>query len=177
MTTTDLQTLFDFHYWARDRVLDAAAALTAEQWTRDMGSSFRSIRDTLSHTFSSEWVWYERWQGRSPESHLALDQCADAAALRHSWQAHEEKMRAFLNGLKAEGIERVIHYQLFTGQPSSSRLWQMAQHVVNHATYHRGQVTTMLRQMGAAPAKSVDLIAYYRSLDAAAAAAQESGRA
>jgi len=38
----------------------------------------------------------------------------------------------------------------------------MVQHVVNHGTYHRGQITTLLRQMGAAPPKSTDLIAFYR---------------
>jgi uncharacterized damage-inducible protein DinB len=44
----------------------------------------------------------------------------------------------------------------------ASPLWQMLQHVVNHATYHRGQVTTLLRQLGATPPKSQDLIAFYR---------------
>jgi uncharacterized damage-inducible protein DinB len=39
----------------------------------------------------------------------------------------------------------------------------MVQHVVNHASYHRGQITTMLRQLGAPPAKPMDMIAYYRT--------------
>ena len=51
-----------------------------------------------------------------------------------------------------------------------SVLWHMLQHVVNHATYHRGQVTTLLRQLGAAPPKSMDLIAYYRELGTPAGA-------
>ena len=45
-------------YWARDRVLDAVAVLTPEQYTRDLGNSFKSIRDTLVHSYSAEWVWY-----------------------------------------------------------------------------------------------------------------------
>jgi uncharacterized damage-inducible protein DinB len=44
----------------------------------------------------------------------------------------------------------------------ASPLWQMVQHVVNHGSYHRGQVTTMLRQLGSKPPKSLDMIAYYR---------------
>jgi uncharacterized damage-inducible protein DinB len=51
---------------------------------------------------------------------------------------------------------------LLSGQPGSTVFWQMAQHVVNHATYHRGQVTTMLRQLGVEPAQAMDLIAFYR---------------
>ena len=47
---------------------------------------------------------------------------------------------------------------MLDGRPGSSPLWQMVQHIVNHGSYHRGQLTTMYRQLGAAPAKSVDLI-------------------
>jgi uncharacterized damage-inducible protein DinB len=43
----------------------------------------------------------------------------------------------------------------------------MLQHVVNHGSYHRGQVTTLLRQLGAPAPKSVDLIAFYRERAAA----------
>ena len=60
------------------------------------------------------------------------------------------------------GVTRVFEYKLLNGQPGKSSFWQMLQHVVNHGSYHRGQVTTMLRQLGAAPAKSTDLITFYR---------------
>jgi uncharacterized damage-inducible protein DinB len=166
MTAADIKTLLEFHYWARDRILDAVELLTAEQWTRDLGSSFPSVRDTLTHVYSSEWVWYERWQGRSPTAHLALDQFQDVAALRAAWRAHQEKMLAFLTSLNDDGLARVIDYHSFAGVHGSSAIWQMVQHIVNHATYHRGQVTTMLRQLGAKPAKSLDLIAFYRGFDA-----------
>ena len=56
----------------------------------------------------------------------------------------------------------MLDYRLLNGQPGRSTFWHMVQHVVNHGTYHRGQVTTMLRQLGAAPPKALDLIAYYR---------------
>jgi uncharacterized damage-inducible protein DinB len=71
-------------------------------------------------------------------------------------------MRAFLEELGEDGITRVFDFKLLSGQPGSSPFWQMLQHVVNHASYHRGQVTTMLRQIGAAPAKPMDMIAFYR---------------
>ena len=71
-------------------------------------------------------------------------------------------MRAFLERLGENGIERTFEYRLFDGTPSAQPFWQMLQHVVNHGSYHRGQVTTMLRQMGAAGPKATDLIAFYR---------------
>jgi uncharacterized damage-inducible protein DinB len=162
MTPGDLRTLLDYHYWARDRALDAAALLAPEQFTRDLGSSFKSVRDTLAHTYSAEWVWYSRWQGTSPTGMQPSDQFPDVASLRAAWRDHEAKMRAFVDGLDDAGANRVYEFRMLSGQAASGILWQMLQHVVNHATYHRGQVTTMLRQLGAQPGKSMDLIAYYR---------------
>ena len=62
MTLQDLRTLVDFHYWARDRLLDSIERLTPEQFTRDMGNSFPSIRDTVAHLHAAEWAWYSRWR-------------------------------------------------------------------------------------------------------------------
>lgn len=162
MTFEDLETLLDFHYWARDRILAAAEALTAEQYTRDMGGSFRSVRDTLVHLYSSEWAWYERWQGVSPTAMLSPEGFPDVFSLRRAWVAHEARMRAYLKALGPEGLGRVFEYKNLTGQPGRSPFWQMLQHIANHGSYHRGQVTTMLRQMGATPGNSMDLIRFYR---------------
>jgi uncharacterized damage-inducible protein DinB len=162
MNLQDLRTMLDYHYWARDRLLDALEALSSEQFTRDLGSSFKSVRDTVAHTYAAEWAWYERWQGRSPTALLPYDQFADVASLRAAWAAHEVKMRAYVGGLDDASVDRVIDYKLLSGAEGSTPLCQMLQHVVNHASYHRGQVTTMLRQLGATPAKPMDMIAYYR---------------
>jgi uncharacterized damage-inducible protein DinB len=155
--------MLDYHYWARDRLLDALEPLTLEQLDRDTGSSFKSIRETLVHIYAAEWAWYSRWQGNSPTALLPSDQFPDLASVRRAWSEHEGKMRAFLEGLDEDGIARAFDYKLLSGHTGSSPFWQMLQHVVNHASYHRGQVTTMLRQIGAQPAKPLDMIAYYRS--------------
>jgi uncharacterized damage-inducible protein DinB len=165
MTLQDLRMLLDYHYWARDRALDAASALTAEQYARDLGSSFRSVRDTLTHTYGSEWAWCERWHGRSPSSLPSADLFADPAGLRVAWVDQEAGVRAFVGGLGEEGIARVFEYKTLAGQDGSSAFWEMVTHMVNHGSYHRGQITTMLRQLGAAPPKSMDMIAFYRQRD------------
>ena len=162
MNLQELQTMLDYHYWARDRLLDALEPLTPDQLDRDLGSSFKSIRETIVHIYAAEWAWHSRWQGRSPTALLPADQFADLAAVRRAWSQLEAQMRAFLDGAGDDGVERVFEYTLISGQAGASPLWQMLQHVVNHASYHRGQVTTMLRQLGATPAKPMDMIAYYR---------------
>jgi uncharacterized damage-inducible protein DinB len=167
MNLQDLRTMLDYHYWARDRLLDALEPLTPDQLNRDLGSSFKSIRETLVHTYAAEWAWHARWLGNSPTALLPADQFPDVAAVRRVWSQHERNMRAFLDGLGEDGVSRVFEYKLLSGQAGASPLWQMLQHVVNHASYHRGQVTTMLRQLGAKPAKPMDMIAYYRIKDGA----------
>ena len=170
MNLQDLQTMIDYHYWARDRLLDALESLTPAQYNRDLGSSFKSIRETVTHTYAAEWAWYMRWRGESPTALLPADRFSDLAALRTAWNEQQADMLAFVNGLDDAGVARVIEYKLLSGQPGSSPIWQMLQHVVNHASYHRGQVTTMLRQIGASPAKPMDMIAYYRVKQSAARA-------
>jgi uncharacterized damage-inducible protein DinB len=82
--------------------------------------------------------------------------------LRAAWLDLEAKTRTFLDNLDADGINRIIDYKLLSGAAGSSPFWQMLQHVVNHGSYHRGQVTTMLRQVGANPPQNVDLSGFYR---------------
>ena len=163
MNLQDLGTLLDYHYWARDRLLEAIEPLTPEQLTRDLGSSFKSIRETVVHIYAAERAWHARWQGQSPTALMTSDACPDVAALRRAWTEHEATMRAFVERLGEGGIATMFAYTLLSGASGSSPFWQMLQHVVNHASYHRGQVTTMLRQLGAQPAKSMDMTAFYRT--------------
>ncbi len=162
MDVDDLKTMLDYHYWARDRLLDALEPLTPQQYTRDMGSSFKSIRDTVVHTYSAEWAWHSRWLGVSPTALITGDRFADVAAIRTAWKELEAQVRGYVSGLGPADIRKSIDYKLLSGAPGSSPVWQMVQHVVNHASYHRGQVTTMLRQLGATPPKGMDMIGYFR---------------
>jgi uncharacterized damage-inducible protein DinB len=162
MTIQELRLLFDYHYWARDRMLAAVEPLTSEQITRDMGNSFRSIRDTLAHIYAADWAWYSRWIGNSPTALLPADTFPDLGAIRSAWIELEGNVRTLLAGLDEHGVNKVHEYRLLSGQPGATVFWQMAQHVVNHGSYHRGQITTMLRLLGAEPAKQMDLIAFYR---------------
>src|SRR4051812_9077884 len=103
MNVQDLRTLLDYHYWARDRLLDALDTLTADEFNRDLGNSFKSIRETVVHTYAAEWAWHSRWIGQSPTALMTSDAFPDVAALRVAWTAHETKMRAFLEQLGEQG--------------------------------------------------------------------------
>ena len=155
--------LVDYHYWARDRLLEAVERLTPEQLTRPLGSSFSSVRDTVAHLYGADWVWCSRWEGVSPPAMPDPAGFPDLAAIRTAWAAQERRVRAKLAEMSERGIETPIEYRRVPEEgPQAQPFWQMVQHLVNHGSFHRGQVVTMLRQLGAAPPRSVDLMAYYR---------------
>ena len=161
MNAEDFRILYEFNSWANRRVLDSCAALSNEQFTRDLGSSFKSVRDTLAHIMGAEWIWLERWHGRSPQALLVAEDYPDLEAVRARWVEIERDLTDFVAALSDEDIARVYDYKTAAGVPFSSPAWQMLQHLVNHGSYHRGQITAFLRQLGAKP-QGTDLIAFYR---------------
>jgi len=162
MDLKDLRTLLDYHYWARDVIFDAVAPLSPEQFTRGVDSSFKSVRDTVAHIYAADRVWYTRWTGESPGGLIPYDTFPDVESIRKVWVELEGQVRAFVEELGEAGVSRVFEYTLLSGATGASPFFQMLTHVVNHASYHRGQVTTLLRQLGAAPPKSTDMITFYR---------------
>jgi len=169
MSPEEMRVLYEFNAWANRRSMSAAATLPPEQFIKPMGSSFSSVRDTLAHIFGAEWLWLERFQGRSPASLPDTTQYEDAASLGERWGEFEPRLVSFVRGLTQSDLDRVIEYKTLKFGGYSNPLWQSMQHVVNHGTYHRGQVTTMLRQLGGQPVLT-DLIHFYRERAAAARA-------
>jgi uncharacterized damage-inducible protein DinB len=161
MNIEEAITLLDYHYWARDRMLDAVEVLTPDEYVRNLGSSFKSVRDTVIHTYGAEWNWYLRWVGNSPTSMPDPAKFPEVATVRTAWSAQEEKIRLFVHS-SSNDLGRVVKYRTLAGEEAQSVFWHMLQHVVNHASYHRGQITTMLRQLGAPAPKPQDLIRFYR---------------
>jgi len=161
MTPEEVRTLFDYNAWANHRSLEAAAALSNDQFTRPLSSSFASVRDTLAHICGAELIWYERFQGNSPSSLPDLSSLNTAEALRAHWSEQESKLLGFVARLTQSDLDRVMEYKTLNFGVYQNPLWQSMQHLVNHSTYHRGQVTTLLRQLGAKPILT-DLMHFYR---------------
>jgi uncharacterized damage-inducible protein DinB len=154
----DLVELLEFHHWATNLTVNAVKALPPEQFTRDLGSSFPSVRDTLVHVFMADRAWLGRLEGQSPPRANAGDY-PDLNSLLEVWEPVLTRWPTVVESLGDP--ERLIEYKSFTGDPFTNPLGQIVRHVVNHGTYHRGQVATMLRQLGA-QAVSSDLIYFFR---------------
>ena len=155
--------LYRYNTWANGRLFHSVAHLSADEFTRDLGSSYPSLRDTLLHIVSAEWIWLERWKGSSPQSMFQARDFPDVPALRARWSEVEIDQQDFLETVTPERLLAAVAYVNLRGQAWRYPLWQQMYHVVNHSTYHRGQLTTMLRQLGA-PTIATDFLVFYDEL-------------
>jgi len=150
-TVEDVRKLFAYNRWANSRTLEPVAKLTEQEFTRTLGGSFPSVRETLAHIYAAEWIWLERWLGRSPRGLPTSQEVPTLEALKEKWGAVESACRDFVEGLAESRLAEVIRYVNVKGETWEYPLSEMLVHVVNHSSYHRGQAATMLRQLGKAP--------------------------
>jgi len=169
MNVDDFRLLYDFNAWANRRTLDACAPLTPEQFTRDLGSSFASVRDTLAHIYGAEWIWFERWHGRTPAALPSAADFPDFESVQRRLTDMDRNLVDYVASLTQDDLQRVVQFRTLAGVMYAQPLGPCLQHVANHGTYHRGQIATMLRQLGS-KATSTDLIAFYRERAAQAGA-------
>jgi uncharacterized damage-inducible protein DinB len=158
VTKEDIELLYEYDRWANNRVFHAVLSLSAEQFTRDLGGSFRSVRDTLAHIVGSQWAWLTYWTEPSPTSAFLSDLwpradalfhpsvLPDLAAVRFRWGEVEREQVDFVNRVTAESLRRMLP----VGETQIS-LAHLMQHLANHSTYHRGQIALMMRQLAAEP--------------------------
>jgi uncharacterized damage-inducible protein DinB len=166
MDLIDVKHLFDYTEWANELAMEAAAKLPNDQLRRDFGISHKSIFGTLLHMAGAEWIWLERWNGRSPAkaeawSQWTTESCADLPTLKERWNGVVHNRNRYVSQLTDSSLADELAFKLLSGDPSSMRLVHQMQHVVNHSTMHRGQVVGMIRQLGIEP-PSTDLLFYVR---------------
>src|ERR1043166_10003199 len=153
MDLTDVKHLFDYTAWANELAMEAAGKLPNDQLCRDFGISHKSIFGTLLHMAGAEWIWLERWNGKSPAkaeawSQWTTDSCADLSTLTERWNSVSKTRNEYLSELDESRLSSELHFKLLSGDASSMQLIHQMQHVVNHATMHPGQVVGMIRQRG-----------------------------
>jgi uncharacterized damage-inducible protein DinB len=164
VTYADILRHFAYNKWANDRTLQAISALNDEQVTRNLGSSFPSIRDTAAHIASAEWVWLRRWKGEGPSAHPDWSKQGPMYVIVAKFAEIEEERSEWLGTLTSADLDLQVTFRLFNGTEDTQPLGPQFMHVVNHSTYHRGQIAGMIRQVGGTPI-ATDLIAYQRTIN------------
>ena len=160
MTQNEIQQLYDYDKWADLKLLEIIATITKDHYKKDLASSFGGIHGTLVHILSADKVWFARWTGTTPTVLNAEDFPTDEV-VKKQWDAYHCEISNFVRGLTEEKLNEPLSYNDFKENSYVHPLFQQMQHKVNHSSYHRGQIVTMLRQIGE-KVVSTDMISYIR---------------
>ena len=159
MELESIRTLYAYNRWANDRVLSVVASVSPDEVRRDLGGSFGSLWGTLVHIFVVEWLYPQRWRGVYPSALPLPENFADLAALRAFWDEVRTDQQHLIDRLNEQLLQQPVEYINFHGEKFSYPLVDQMRHLVNHSTYHRGQVTLRLRLLGKEPL-STDYLLY-----------------
>ena len=163
---SDIRTVCQLHLefmkWADDTIFAALSQVPPDQLGHDLGSSFKSLFDTLNHVYLAELVWIKRVQGNKNVRIADLDNPADLNALGEAWPELHRTWLDWSRSPSNENLQEPLIFNTAGGAESQLPLWQIVLHVVNHGSYHRGQVATMLSQSGIKP-PGTDLVTFYRT--------------
>jgi uncharacterized damage-inducible protein DinB len=158
--SNEIRNLFDYMYWAHERMMRPVLDMPSEEFLRELGSSHSSLRDTLVHIMSVEWIWLSRWHGISPPALLDPTGFLDLESVEKRWASLRHELQRFLGQIRDEDLSVAINYRSVRGEDLSLPLVCTLQHLVNHHTYHRGQVATLLRLLGREPV-STDMTLFF----------------
>jgi uncharacterized damage-inducible protein DinB len=161
MDLVEIQRLYDYNSWANERVLESLRPLGQEVFSANKKASHGSIRGVIAHIAGAEWIWLERWKGFSPPSLLSETEFETLDVARDRLLKIDQDLREFVSRLNQVEVDGSREYRTTEGKAYSNILSDMLLHVVNHSSYHRGQITTLLRQSGAVP-QPTDFILFIR---------------
>jgi uncharacterized damage-inducible protein DinB len=161
MTLQEAKQLHAFNSWATQRIFEAVAALTPEQFGKEMKSSHKSIQGTLLHLVGAEMIWLSRWLGKTEPPKLEPSAVPTVEALKIAWEQVGFETAKWLGAMTDKSFQDTFTMTTSAGITYKHTFAQAFQHVVDHSTYHRGQIITLLRQTGITP-PNTGLIIFYR---------------
>jgi uncharacterized damage-inducible protein DinB len=151
--------LLAYNTWANTVVLETAATLPPEQYARDLGGSFPSVQETLTHIMWAEWLWLERWTRGSATEVFSPQSFPSVPVLANRWREIQAAQARFVESLTTGALQQVVRYTNLKGQTWAYPLWRQMYHLVSHSGYHRGQVTNKFRRLGVMP-RTTDFLTF-----------------
>lgn len=153
--------LAKYNIWANDIVCNMLEKINEDQWLQKIISSFDSIQETTLHIMSAENAWLQRFK-REPFEWLQLSYKGSKNEHINLWKKISTDLKEFITGFAENNLLVKLDYKRLNGEEKSTPFYIMFAHVFNHSTYHRGQLITMLRQVGFTEIKSTDFVGFYK---------------
>lgn len=153
--------LTDYINWADDIIIGWLMQITDEQWSQAALSSFGSIRETAIHLVSAKKIWLDFWTNAPAPEYLSKQFTGNRAELVTIWKKVSADLKDFIEKFPAEKYTDEVNVTKPNGEVSSMEFQKIVPHMVNHSTYHRGQLVTLLRQAGFSNFSNTDLFTFY----------------
>lgn len=152
----------EFNFWANKRISSALRPLNEEILNTELNSSFRTVKLTVLHISDAEQIWTERLNGISPKYWPSADFIGNGSEAVEMLINSSVRLNDTVKQLSPEFINSEINFNDMKGNPHKAKVYDIIQHAVNHSTFHRGQVVTMLRELGIKSLPSTDYITFTR---------------
>lgn len=162
MTKEYFLELADYHIWANNIVCEWLDKISEEQWKQNIVSSFNSIYETVLHVAAAEKLWNERLKKYTDLVNMTGTFKGSNDELLKIWKEQSENLKKFIQDFPESSLNEKLAFKNIKGIAFNLPYWQLFAHVINHSTYHRGQLVTMLRQAGYTNISSIDLTTYFR---------------
>jgi len=161
MTLQEIKLLHAYNSWATNRIFEAVTELPPGQVMQEMKSSHGSIYGTLLHILGAEKIWLSRWTGTPDATMITSADAPTLGELKMLWEKVGYEIAKFLGSMTDKKLQDTFTMITSKGETYTHIYWQAFQHLVDHGTYHRGQIVTLLRQLGVKP-PSTGMIMFYR---------------
>jgi uncharacterized damage-inducible protein DinB len=150
-----------FNEWANGRITEAMLAMPSENHLKAVVSSFPTLQETIVHTWGAEDIWLQRLELAERPDWKPASFKGDLPEACAAWKKASASLTEFIRRQYTDkALEHVVEYRKMDGQVYKSAVYAVLMHVFNHSTYHRGQLVTMMRNLGATKIPGTDFIAY-----------------
>ena len=149
--------LTSYNAWANENAINWLLEINDRQWLQVVSSSFNSVRQTALHITSAERIWTEFWQDAPNPGFLSAEFSGNKEDLIQIWKRASTDINTLVEHWPESEWLRQIKFQTPRGKAMSVPFRDTVAHVVNHSTYHRGQLVNVLRQVGFTNFSSTDL--------------------
>jgi uncharacterized damage-inducible protein DinB len=156
--------LADYNIWANNIIIEWLLQIDDQQWEQTISSSFPSIKKTAVHIASAEKIWIDFWKNTPNPVYLSKEFQGTKNDLIATWKEASAGMKHFIEEYPEENCQQPVRFKKPNGEEGQIAFSRTFPHIINHSTYHRGQLVTMMHQTGFKKLRSTDLFTYYHMM-------------